>query len=239
MLKDIIFKNTPKFSIKKPGTNKTVWFRPMLVKEEKKLLILQEMGSKQEIINSISEIIEECFDDIKADSLPTYELDYYFIQLRAKSIGEEINAKFICPETNEKINLNINLNDIQIKGVEKFNTNVKINDALVFTFRAPSYKDLQSLSESNLNYETLIDLTVKCLLSIQKQSEIIDMKGYQKEEIQDLISNMTSKEFDKIIDFFDSIPTYSKEVSYTTSDGINRKITISGIEDFFMLASAI
>ena len=79
MLKDIIFKNTAKFSIKKPGTNKMLWFRPMLVKEEKKLLILQEMGSKQEIINSISEIIDECFDEINAGSLPTYEFDYYFI----------------------------------------------------------------------------------------------------------------------------------------------------------------
>ena len=239
MLKDIIFKNTAKFSIKKPGTNKMLWFRPMLVKEEKKLLILQEMGSKQEIINSISEIIDECFDEINAGSLPTYEFDYYFIQLRTKSIGEEINAKFICPDTSEKINLKINLNDIQIKGLEKFNTNVKINDTLVFTFRPPSYKDLKDLNEANLNYDTLIALTVKCLLSIQKQNEIIEVKEYPISEIEDLISNITSKEFEKIIDFFDSIPTFSKDVSYKRSDGVDRKIVISGIEDFFMLASAI
>jgi hypothetical protein len=239
MIQKTLIDSLPRFSFKRPSTNKLVYFRPILVKEEKKLLMCQELGTRNDIISGITEVLSSCYYDINIETLPTYEFDYFYVQLRSKSIGEIIDAKFICPETNEKINLNLNLNDIKITGLEKYSNRVKISDDLIFEFKPPSYSDIEDFEKKDFSYDDMIKLTARCLTNIHKKDESIDANSYTEEDKINSIMLLTQKQFGKIIDYFDNLPKYEYEIAYTTSDNIERKIVLSGIDDFFTLASVI
>lgn len=239
MIEKLILDNFPKFSFKRPSNSKLVFFRPILVKEEKKLLASQELGTRNDIIKGITEVMQACYDDVNIASLPTYEFDYFYIQLRSKSIGEIIDAKFICPETGEKINLNFNLNDINITGLDKLNNQLKITDEVYFEFRPPSYSDIDDFNNKDLSYDDMIKLTSKCLINVHKKTEVFDVRNEDINVKMNTIMSLTQKQFGKIIDYFDSLPKYEHTINYKTSDNIERKIIISGIDDFFTLASVI
>lgn len=237
MFTDLILKQLPKYTFKRPSTNKPVWYRPILVKEEKKLLIAQEFSTKEEIVKAVSDVLDSCFEDVDSIKLPTYEFDYFFVQLRIKSIGQNINAKFTCPDTEEKINLNLDLSTIKIEGLDKYNPTVKINDTLIMQFRPPNYNDLAEINIDELTYTDLIKLTSRCVLKIITPTEEFEITDSNREHVIDMLENMTSQNFSKIIDYFNTIPVYEHVVNYTTSDGVERSIKISGIQDFFRLAS--
>jgi hypothetical protein len=228
----------PKFKIKNPLTNKDIWFRPFLVKEEKKLLMISQLGNKEEIINCVKEIIDSCFENINSKNLPTYVTDYLFNNIRMKSVGEKIDSKFICPYTEELIDLNFSLSDIQIKRKENISNKIKIDDSITVLLREPSYEDISSLNPNEIEYENIIDLAARCLIKIYSNNEVIDLNIDDYQKNKDFLLNMTTKQFNKIIEFFENLPTYEYEYKYETSDGERRSITISGIEDFFMFASA-
>ena len=231
--------NPPKFKTKNPTTNKEIWFRPFLVKEEKKMLMISELGNKEELIKCAKEIVIDCYDSLNTNNIPTYVLDYLFNQIRIKSVGENIDSKFVCPYTEELIDLNFNLNDIQIKRKENISNKIKIDDNLTILLREPSYEDLASLTPEEIEYENIIELASRCLIKIYSNNEVFDMTIDDYDSNKDFFLNMTTKQFNKVIDFFENIPTYEYVYSYQTKDGENRSITISGIEDFFMFASAI
>jgi hypothetical protein len=238
MLKDLITSSLPKYSLVNPRTKTKYWFRPMLVREEKKMLAAQELSTKEEIVKCVEEIVDSCFENLDSSKLPTFELDYFFITLRMKSIAETISAKFTCPETEEKINLNIDLNSLKIKNIEKYNPNVKISDDLMITFRLPTYKDTLSIKNEN-DYDDVLNLATSCVISITTPDQEYEITNENREELKEMFLNMKVTQFGKVVEFFDSIPVYEHVYEYQTSDGVNRKVVISGIEDFFTLASVI
>jgi hypothetical protein len=237
MFTQLLLQQLPKYSVKRPSTGKNVWFRPILVKEEKKLLTAQELGTKQEIIRAVSEVMDSCYESLQSSKLSTYEFDYLYVQLRIKSVGETINAKFTCPQTQEKIDLYLNLNNIEINGLKDYKPTIKINDIMVLQFKTLTYDDILDIDIDSLGYEELINLTAKCISSITTKDETIEITDSNRNDVVDMLSNMTSVQFGKIIEYFNSIPTYEYDLQYKTSDGVERKIKISGIEDFFTLAS--
>lgn len=234
----LIENNPPKFKIKHPITNKDLWFRPFLVKEEKKMLMISELGKKEEIIHCVKEILEDCYSELNTNNLPTYVLDYLFNQVRIKSIGETISSKFVCPFTEELIDLKFSLEEIKIKQDPNFNNKIKIDENISIILRCPTYEDINSISSEDIEYDNIIELASRCLIKIYSKQESIDVESTEYEKSKDFFLNMTTKQFNKVISFFENIPSYEYEYNYTTSDGVNRAITISGIEDFFMFASA-
>jgi len=236
MIQDLIISTLPKFSLIRPTTGNKIWFRPFLVKEEKKLLTAQTLGSKEEIIKAIEETINSCFDDINASTLPTFEFEYFYVQLRMKSISESISAKLTCPETGEKIDLDLDLGEIKVSMPEKSSKNIEISDKIIFTMRYPTYSDIMQLKEEN-SYEDSIDLAVNCITTITTPDAVHSVTKDDKKELKETILNLTPKQFSKIIDFFDSMPKYEYIFKYKTSDGIERSVLLSGIEDFFTVAS--
>jgi hypothetical protein len=236
MFTELITQSLPKFSTLRANKKTTVWFRPILVKEEKKLLAAQELGTKKEIIKAVEEVIDSCFENIVAKKLPTFEFDYLFVQLRCKSIAESISARLICPETEEKINLNVDLTKIQIVGFEQYNPHVKISNNLQFSFRLPTYEDVLGVKSEN-EFDNVIEIATNCIEEITTPTEVYTVSQSNKNDISEMFMNLTPEQFKKIIDFFDTIPKYEMVYNYQTSDGVDRSVIISGIEDFFTLAS--
>jgi len=237
-LSEIIKSTSPKFSDIVPSTNKKIWFRPFLVKEEKLLLIAQEMGSEQEILKCISQVIQSCFDDIgDVSKIPLFDLEYLFIKLRCKSVQELASPILICPVTGEEVTLKLNLEEIEVIKDPKHSKTLKISDNLIIGMKYPSISLFLNSNIDSMELSDFYDLAVNCVEYVETRDEKILADSVSKEEIKDFIDNMTKQQFDMIINFFSTMPRIEKTVKYITSDKEIRSITLRGIKDFFGLAS--
>jgi hypothetical protein len=125
---------------------------------------------------------------------------------------------------------------IQIKGTENFNPTVKISNNLAFTFHLPTYNDTLSINDIS-SVDDVVELAVNCIDSITTPDEVYTITDTNKNDVREMFMNLTTEQFKKIVEFFDKVPKYELVYEYTTSDGVDRKVLISGIEDFFTLAS--
>jgi len=234
-LSNLLTANIPTYTTSIPSTNEKTNFRPFLVKEEKILLLAQGTGNNSEVLNAIKNILEVCFDGIDdASSMPLFDVEYLFLKLRSKSVSEKVNPKIICPFTEEEIELDINLDEIEIKG-ELANTTVDISDTVKLKLKYPTLRTLMNQSEG-IDYNdpsSLYSLVVSCIEKIMTKEETIDATQVSLEEISSFVDSMTRTQFEKVLDFFLDSPRVEKKVPYTTSDGTVREVVLSGLSDFF------
>jgi len=220
----------PTYKTKLPSSNKSISFRPFLVKEEKILLLAQQSEDDSGMMDAIAKVIEACVEDIAdAKSIPLVDVEHLFLQIRAKSVGEVISSIFTCPETGEDINLTINIPDIKLNKTENHSNKIKIQDNIIISMLHPTINSTINQDSTNSFYDILID----CISTIQTQNEKIDAKLLSKEEVSEFIDNLTVPQFEKILDFFLDSPRLEYKTKYTTSDEIEREVILSGLSDFF------
>ena len=228
--------NVPKYEITIPSSETSTTFRPFLVKEEKVLLLAQESNSDSDILIAIKNIIESCVDGIEdAGSLPLFDIEYLFLQIRSKSVGESVNPTIICPTTGESISVKVLIPDIEITKNKSHKNKISINDNIILKMKYPTLNDL-SKREGVLDYtnsESFYYLIADCIVSIETKSDLIDATSLPKEEVLDFVDSMTKSQFENVLDFFLTSPKIEHTVSYTTSDGTERKVVLSGLSDFF------
>lgn len=234
-LSSILKSNVPRYTIKQPSTKKNIEFRPFLVKEEKVLLQAQETsGDETSILIAIKGVIESCFDSISnAGNLPIFDIEYMFINLRAKSVGEMVNPSIVCPYTGEEVNISINLAAIEVKTHKNHTNKIELDKNILVTM---SYPSINILADRKIDYDdplSFYDLIVDCIEEIETEEETIRTSELSRNEIQDFVDNMTKSQFDKVLDFFLTAPKLEHIVEYKTSDGETRKVVLSGLSDFF------
>jgi hypothetical protein len=224
----------PKYTIEQPSTRKKVTFRPFTVKEEKNLQIANQTGSYEDFLVTLSDVINNCFGiDVDSKSFPIFDIEYFFINLRAKSIGELIEPTIICPETKENIKIKINLEEIKPVYDLSHKNKIDIGSNILVTMKHPSLDYI--LNNSDVDY---YDMLIDCIVSIETIDEIFNSVDVSRDTIKEFVESLTSKQFKNLIDFFKTMPKIEKEINYKTSDGIERKITLKGLRDFFQSASA-
>jgi len=237
-LSDILKSSIPTYELQLPSTGKTVSFRPFLVKEEKVLLIAQQSDDYDEILRAIKNIIESCFENIKnAGDLPLFDIEYLFINLRAKSVGETVSPLFVCPHTGENIKLDINLLDVTIDNKKEHDNKIKIKDDIILTMKYPSVNIVSASEEDEertSGSDYFYDLASKCIEKIETKEEIIDVSSVSKKEVSDFVDNLSNGQFEKIMTFFSTSPKLHLKVEYKTSDGEKREVTFSNLTDFFV-----
>jgi hypothetical protein len=224
----------PKYVTEQPSTRKKIKFRPFTVREEKILLMSNQTGTYEDFLFTLSDVINNCFE-LNTDSkkLPIFDIEYFFLVLRSKSIGEIIEPTVICPITQEKINLTINLDDIKPIYDNTHNREFVINNEIKITMRYPSL-EYMALEKPEDYYEILID----CIDKIETKDEIIEYTNTSRELLKEFVDNLTQIQFQKMIDFLKTMPKLEKEIKYKTSDGVERSLTLKGLQDFFQSASA-
>lgn len=237
---ELLKSKTPKYQDTIPSSNKQVWFRPFFVKEEKVLLIAQETGQEKEMLKAIANVVETCYDGVDdATKIPLFDLEYMFIKLRSKSVQEYATPILICPETGEKITLKIDLDNLDIIKGKNHSNKIKISEDVIIHMKYPSLSLFISNDLETMELSDIYELALKCIDYIETHDERIDSDKMSSDELKEFIDNMTKKQFDKIIEFFSSMPRVEKTVSYVTSDKVKRSIVLRGIKDFFGLASVI
>jgi len=235
-LSSLLLDKTPKYELTIPSTGKTTRFRPFLVKEEKILLIAQSTQSKKDIMLAIKDIIESCVEEISnAGDLPIFDIEYIFMKLRAKSVGEVVEPTIVCPDTGERVSLNVNIDELELKKSKDHKTDIKIDNDLIVTMRYPSISILEKFGGDidTTNTPEFYDMILHCIDSIQTPDLSVKHDDVDINEIKEFIDSMTKQQFDMILNFFVTAPRLECIVEYQTEDGKTRKVTLSGLGDFF------
>jgi hypothetical protein len=225
----------PLFDMIIPSTGKKIVFRPFLVKEEKILLIAQQSGNDSEIIRAIKQILNNCIqDEIDLDTFAIFDLEYAFLKLRAKSVNNVVKLAYRDTEDDEVYNFELDLDAIEIKMPEKINSKIVITDEVGMTMKYPS----ASITDNMTNFDNEVDLMtffiINCIDTIYDEENVYVADDFSGEEISEFLDSLDVKSFEKIREFFESVPRLYHKIEYTNSIGNERSIELTSLKDFFM-----
>lgn len=233
--------STPKYVLDLPSTGKSVEYRPFLVKEEKILLIAQESQDQKEIMESIKDVIRACtFDKLNPDTMTSFDLEYVFIKLRSKSVGEISNIGLSCPSCSATNPIEINLDEITVKIDPSINKRISLTDTIGVNMKYISVKDLTSIAsrKNSTQTELLTDTVIACIDSIYDDKTIYPKDNSTYAELESFINSLNRSQMQKIESFVESMPKVQHVVNFKCkSCGADHALTLSGVESFFGLPS--
>jgi hypothetical protein len=223
---------TPTYDLVLPSTNKKIKFRPFLVKEHKILMTLSD-AEDSEVIRVIKEIIDVCtFKKLNVDKLPNFDIEYIFLNLRSKSIGEKVDIIVNCPCGN-KIEHSIDLNEVKVERKEQSNK-IVLRDNLTIVMRYPTFEEVAGIISSQDTMQ-VFEMVSKCIDEIHTAEESFDRSLFTNEEASNFISQLTKDEFFKIEEFFVNMPKVVQEVKAKCNQcGRENEVKMEGLENFFV-----
>ena len=229
---------TPSYELILPSNGKKIRYRPFLVKEEKILILAIESDSLKEISRSIKDILKNCIltKGIKVDELPTFDIEYLFLNIRSRSIGESIELVVTCPDDGEtKVNTTIYIDEIEVKKNKEHNTDVKIDDTYTMRMKYPS---LDEFIDENFNFEgqsdNSFDIIASCIDMVFSEEEAWEAKDCTKKELIEFVEQMNSAQFKEIEKFFDTMPQLSHEIEVVNpKTKVKSTVTLEGLASFF------
>ena len=231
---------TPTYELELPSTGQTIEYRPFLVKEEKVLVIAMESEDTKQITTAIKTVIKNCIKTrgIKVENLPTFDIEYLFLNIRGKSVGEEIEVNLICPDDNETtVPVTINLDDIQVTKTEGHNPQIKLDDEIALQMRYPS---LDEFIKNNFDIagtkgmDQSFDLIASCIDQIFTADEVWATSDCTKKELREFIESMNSSQFKGIEEFFSTMPKLSHTVSVVNpKTKVESEVVLEGLASFF------
>ena len=224
---------TPIFNIEIPSIKKTKKFRPFLVKEEK-ILLLAQQGNDSDLLDAITQIINNCcLEDLNISSLASFDLEYIFLKLRARSVNNLVELKYRDKEDDKIYTFEVDLDNIDITYDENHTNKIKINDQYTILMKYPGIDlpdEIKTVSQDDVFYKMI----VSCIDKIYNENEIFLMNEYSFEEAKNFIDNLDVPTFEKIQNFFNTMPKLLHRLEYVNANGTPRVIDIQGIKDFFM-----
>jgi hypothetical protein len=223
----------PLFELEVPSTGKRVKYRPFTVKEEKILLIAQESKDPKQIFLAIKQILTNCLQGTDVEKLAIFDLEYILLNIRAKSVNNEISFSIKDPDTEEKVDLTINIDDIQIVKFPDHNKIIKVNDDIMIEMRYPSISYLESLKDGQSESDSLNSIMKECINSISDGDQSYKLADFNEAEVEDFIESLSSIIVAQIKKFFDTIPVMKYETTYTDKTGKTKTFVAQGVETFF------
>ena len=231
---------TPTYELELPSTGKKVKYRPFLVKEEKLLVLALETENTKDISTAIKTVLKSCIQSrgVKVENLPTFDIEYLFLNIRGKSVGEDIEVNLISPDDEvTEVPVTINIDDIKIQKSEDHNKKVKLDDTLMMEMKYPS---LDQFIQSNFDFgdevsmDQSFDLIASCIDKIYNEEEVWSTADCTKKEVKDFLEQMNSLQFKEIESFFDSMPKLSHSVTFTNpKTKVESTVVLEGLSSFF------
>jgi len=237
--------NTPTYELLLPSTDLKVQYRPFLVKEEKLLLLALESENDKEIIQAVKQVIENCtFGKLNAEELPIFDIEYIFLQIRAKSVGEVVKFKILCPDdkkTYADVELDLTAVDVQVEDEHNNNVVLDENKKLGIVFKYPTIQLFRrNLTNTNENIDTLLEIIYSCVDYIYEGENIYYGKDSTTQELKDFVENLSQKQFQSVQKFFESMPKLKHDINILNpKTNVESKIQLVGLQDFFEYASLI
>ena len=231
---------TPTYELELPSTGKKVKYRPFLVKEEKLLLLALETENSKDISTAIKTVLKSCIQSrgVKVEHLPTFDIEYLFLNIRGKSVGEIIEISLISPDDGETpVPVEINLDDIQIQKDEKHNNTIKLDDKLILEMTYPSLDQFVKNNfdfDGNIDMDQSFELIASCVKKIYNDEEVWAAADCTKKELIEFLERMNSKQFKEIETFFETMPKLSHTVTFVNPKTKNENtVVLEGLASFF------
>ena len=232
--------SVPHYTIELPSTGQEIKFRPFLVREEKVLIFALESEDTKQITDAVKTVLKNCIQTkgIKVETLPTFDIEYLFLNIRAKSVGEEIEVNIICPDDGEtEVPVTINVDDIKVTKNENHTRQIKVDENIMMELRYPSLdqfiKNNFDLSSQN-NVDQSFDLIVSCIDKIYTEEEVWSAGDVTKKELLDFLDQMNKAQFEQIETFFETMPKLSHTVTVTNPNTkVESDVVLEGLASFF------
>ena len=229
---------TPTYELVVPSTDKKLKYRPFLVKEEKILLVAMESEENNQIIQAVKEIVAECtFNKIDLGNMPMFDVEYIFLQIRSKSVGETSNLKLLCKAGGETYaDVKIDLSDIQVSVDEEHTNKIELNDEMGIIMTYPTIDSFSGTGISAIDSSNMLEVIATCILQIydKKGEEVFEAKDQTKKELNDFIEHLNTKQFQDVQKFFDTMPKLQHEVTVKNpKTKVENQVVLSGLNDFF------
>ena len=237
--------DVPTYELTLPSQDVKIKYRPFLVKEEKILYIALETGDNKQMVESLKEVIKACtFDVLKVDQLPIFDVEYIFLNIRAKSVSEIAKFKTICPDDGKTYaEAEIDLTKVEVQVDDNHTNKIIVDDKrnLGLVLKYPTLKNYDvGKGIETLEIEKVFNVLVDCIDHIFEGEKIYPAKDSSKQELKEFIEMMPQESFSKIKKFFETMPRLKHEVEVTNpKTNVTSKVTLTGIADFFELASPI
>ena len=231
---------TPTYELELPSTGQTIQYRPFLVKEEKLLVLALEGEDVKEITTAIKNVIKSCIQTkgIKVDTLPTFDIEYLFLNIRGKSVGEELEVKLLCPDDNETyVPVTIPIDEIGILKNENHTNKIQVDESLVMEMKYPSLAEFIKNNfdfNNNATMDQSFDLIASCVDKIYNAEEVWTAADCTKKEINSFLEQMNSSQFKEIERFFETMPKLSHTVKVKNpKTKVESTIVLEGLSSFF------
>jgi hypothetical protein len=232
--------STPTYELELPSNGKRVKYRPFLVREEKLLVLAMESEDPKQITNAIKAVIKNCIETrgIRVELLPTFDIEFLFLNIRGKSVGEEVELNIICPDDGvTSVPVKILLDDIQVIKDPKHNNKIKLDDSLMMEMKYPS---LDQFIKSNFDFSgdnvmnQSFDLISSCIDKIYSEDEVWDTSDVTKKELEEFLDQMNTNQFKQIETFFETMPKLSHTINVKNPNtGVDNEIVLEGLASFF------
>ena len=228
--------DTPVYTLKLPSTQEEIKYRPFLVKEQKLLMMAQEGGEETDLVNTITEIITSCtFNKIDVHEVPLFDIEYIFLKLRSKSVGETATVRVLCPDDNKTYaNVDINIDEIEVQMTEDHTNVIQLTDKIKMIMKYPQLRDMRGLQSLNASQTQQIFSILKyCISEVHEGEKIYNRIDVTEKDIEDFIESFSTDQLKMIMDFFETSPKIRKIVSVTNpKTKVVSEVTLEGMETF-------
>jgi hypothetical protein len=232
--------STPTYELEIPSIKKTIKYRPFLVKEEKILIIAMESEDSKQIADAVKNVISNCLitRGIKIEKLSTFDIEYLFLNIRGKSVGETVNVLITCPDDGvTKVPVSINLDEIKVEVSDQHSRDIKLDDALTMRMKYPSIQEFIKSNFSNTNdvsVDDTFDLICSCIEQVYSEEESWNASDFSNKDLIQFLEQLTSNQFKEIEKFFETMPKLSHTVSLKNPNtNVESTVVLEGLSSFF------
>ena len=232
--------SAPSYELVIPSSKKKIKYRPFLVKEEKILILAMESQDTKQIANAVKDVISHCIltRGIKVERLSTFDIEYLFLNIRGKSVGEEVEIMVTCPDDGKtKVATMINIDDIKVQINEDHSPDIKLDDEYSMRMKYPSMVEFikTNFATGDVNVDDTFKLISSCIDQVYSEDESWTAADCTKKELTDFIESLNSKQFKEVEKFFETMPKLSHTVKVTNPETkVESEIVLEGLQSFFV-----
>ena len=227
--------DTPTYRLTLPSTKEGIQYRPFLVKEQKLLMMAQESENDNEIVDMVSQIVNACtFEKIDVNTSPMFDIEYLFLQIRGKSVGEKIDLTITCPDDEKtSVPVQVDINDISVLMSEEHNNEIDLNNDIKMVFRYPLLKDVKGIPPNTKDVDLIFYLLNSCIESISHGEEIYNRVDISDKELTEFIDSLTGEQFERITDFFQTMPKLRHVIPVKNpKTEVESEVVVEGLASF-------
>ena len=230
--------DVPIYELTVPSTDEKIKYRPFLVKEEKLLLIAMESGENSDILRAVKDIVDSCtFNKMKIGNMPMFDVEYIFLQIRSKAVGEVSTLRVLClDDMKTYAKVEVDLNEIEVRVTDAHTNKIELSDEMGVIMKYPTVDSFVENKIDDISPANMLDVIVTCIDKIydKKGEEVFDAKDSTKQELVDFVEQMNTTQFADVQKFFDTMPALSHEITVKNPKTKKEsKVTLNGLNDFF------